>query len=371
METQSLTTTETELSRPFREWNLKNCDRPVTIAGPCSAETEEQVMETAAALKEQGIEIFRAGVWKPRTRPNSFEGVGSEALKWLQRVQKELGMKTAVEVANVKHVYEALRMGVDIFWIGARTSANPFAVQEIADALTGVDIPVMIKNPINPDVNLWIGAVERIQAAGIKKTAAIHRGFSSSDKSHYRNKPEWQIAIEFRQRMPETPMICDPSHIGGRRDILEQISQKAMDLNFEGLIIETHRNPDEAWSDAKQQLTPKALKNLLNNLVVRKTKPDSPALDTLETLRRQIDQIDNELLIVLQERMQISKAIGEQKKARNITILQSDRWKELLEKRLGAGNNLELSDNFISDIFTAVHRESINAQSKIMNRKTE
>lgn len=357
------------LKHPFQGWGLQNAERPLVIAGPCSAESEEQVLATARQLKDQGIEIFRAGIWKPRTRPNSFEGVGSIGLEWLQLVQKEVGMKVSTEVANVKHVYEALRMGVDIIWIGARTSANPFAMQEIADALKGVDIPVFVKNPVNPDVELWIGAIERIQGAGITRVGAIHRGFSTFDKTRYRNIPQWQLPIELRRKMPGLPMICDPSHIGGRRDILQEISQKALDLNYDGLIIETHCNPDKAWSDAKQQVTPANLKILLGNLVLRHRELSSTSLNSLEDLRLQIDKYDNDLLSIIEERMKVAEKIGEYKKANNITILQPDRWQEILTKTLEKGKNRDLSDEFLAQIFKAIHQESINKQTTIMNKK--
>lgn len=356
------------LKKPFEGWGIKNTQRPLIIAGPCSAESEEQVLETARQLKQNGIEIFRAGIWKPRTRPNSFEGVGSIGLEWMRTVQRELGMKVSTEVANVKHVYEALRYGVDIIWIGARTSANPFAMQEIADALKGVDIPVLVKNPVNPDVDLWMGAIERIQGAGITHVGAIHRGFSTFDKTRYRNIPQWQLPIELRQRMPNIPMICDPSHIGGRRDILAEISQKALDLNYDGLIIESHCNPDKAWSDASQQLTPADLDNMLKKLVLRTVNTDNPSiLHNLEDLRQKIDQYDNQLLKVLEERMKVAEKIGQYKKDNNITILQPDRWKEIIEKTLEKGKGFNLSDDFVVTIFKAIHQESINKQTKIMN----
>lgn len=355
------------LKHPFKGWGLENEQRPMVIAGPCSAESEEQVLDTARQLKNQGIEIFRAGIWKPRTRPNSFEGVGSIGLEWLRLVQQELGMKVSTEVANVKHVYEALRMGVDIIWIGARTSANPFAMQEIADALKGVDIPVFVKNPVNPDADLWMGAIERIMGAGITKVGAIHRGFSTFDKTRYRNIPQWQLPIELRRKMPELPMIVDPSHIGGRRDILEEISQKALDLNYDGMIIETHCNPDKAWSDAKQQITPVQLKDLLGNLKLRHREIEGDvALDTLDDLRHQIDEFDNKLLSILEKRMQVAVKIGEYKKANDITILQPGRWQEILDKTLEKGKNVDLSDDFIAQVFKAIHQESINKQEKVM-----
>ena len=357
------------LKHPFEGWGLQQNERPLVIAGPCSAESEEQVLDTAKQLKANGVNIFRAGIWKPRTRPNAFEGVGSIGLDWLKLVQQEVGMMVSTEVANVKHVYEALRTGVDIIWIGARTSANPFAMQDIADALKGVDIPVFVKNPVNPDVDLWMGAIERIQGAGISKVGAIHRGFSSFDKTRYRNTPQWQLPIELRRKMPGIPMICDPSHIAGRRDILQEISQKAMDLNYDGLIIETHNDPDKAWSDAKQQITPSVLKDLLNGLTLRSVNSDDlSSMNNLEDLRLQIDKFDNDILNIIEERMGVVEKIGEYKKQNNITILQPNRWQEILNKTLEKGKNRDLSDEFIIQLFKSIHQESINKQTKIMNR---
>lgn len=343
--------------------------KPIFMAGPCSAETEEQVMNTARPLAEMGIKIFRAGIWKPRTRPSAFEGVGPEGLKWLQRVKKETGMLVATEVANVKHVYEALKYGVDIIWIGARTSANPFAVQDIADSLRGVNIPVMVKNPINPDVDLWIGAIERINNAGIRRMAAIHRGFSSYDKTIYRNVPQWQIPIELRRRVPDIPIITDPSHICGNRELLFDISQKAMDLNFDGLIIETHCNPEKALSDAKQQVTPEGLKKILDRLVVRDPEVKEELMLTLAVLRDQIDKLDDKLINLLEERMHVSEQIGNYKKDNNITILQTKRWDDMLKNRLSLGMRKGLSEEFIVKLFRSIHQESINHQTEIMNQE--
>jgi chorismate mutase len=342
-------------------------ERPLVIAGPCSAESEKQVMDTAFDLASQGVKIYRAGIWKPRTRPNAFEGVGSKGLPWLKKVKDETGMYTATEVANVKHVYEALKFGVDILWIGARTTANPFAVQEIADTLRGMDIPVLIKNPVNPDIELWIGALERINDAGITRIGAIHRGFSSYDKSLYRNNPHWQIPIELRRRIPNLPIIVDPSHIAGRRDLIQDVSQRAMDLNFDGLIIESHCNPDEAWSDAKQQVTPKNLSCILNRLVLRHEGVDNKDAFTLEELRAQIDKFDDEILDVFEKRMEIAEQIGKFKKDHNITILQTGRWDAILKKRTTMGNMKGLSSDFVEKIFSAIHQESINHQTKVMN----
>lgn len=342
-------------------------ERPLVIAGPCSAESEKQVMDTAFELASQGVKIYRAGIWKPRTRPNAFEGIGSKGLPWLKKVKEETGMYTATEVANVKHVYEALKFGVDILWIGARTTANPFAVQEIADTLRGMDVPVFIKNPVNPDIELWIGALERINDAGITRIGAIHRGFSSYDKSLYRNSPHWQIPIELRRRIPNLPIIIDPSHIAGRRDLIQDISQRAMDLNFDGLIIESHCNPDEAWSDAKQQVTPNNLACILNRLVLRHADVDNKDALTLEELRAQIDKFDDEILDVFEKRMQVADQIGKFKKDHNVTILQAGRWDDILKKRTTMGSMKGLSGDFVEKIFSAIHQESINHQTKIMN----
>ncbi|MBN2518889.1 MAG: bifunctional 3-deoxy-7-phosphoheptulonate synthase/chorismate mutase type II, partial [Bacteroidales bacterium] len=331
-------------------------ERPLVISGPCSAESEEQVMLTAKNLAKHGFQVFRAGIWKPRTRPNSFEGHGSKALPWMKKVKEETGMYTATEVANVKHVFEALKHGIDILWIGARTTANPFAVQEIADALEGVDVPVLVKNPINPDAELWIGALERLNIAGIKQLAAIHRGFSSAEKGIYRNPPQWQIPIELKRRIPDLPMIVDPSHICGSWERLFEISQKAMDLNFDGLIIESHINPEEAWSDAKQQITPDELKSLVEKLVLRKADIADDQKVTLEELRTQIDKFDDEIMSIFEKRMKIADEIGKYKKTNNITILQTKRWDEILTKRISEGNMKGLGAEFITRIFRAIHQ---------------
>lgn len=343
--------------------------RPLVIAGPCSAESEEQMITTAQQLQKQDIHVFRAGIWKPRTRPNAFEGYGSQALPWLKKVKDETGMFVSTEVANVKHVYEALKYGVDMIWIGARTSANPFAVQEIADTLRGVDIPVFIKNPVNPDVELWIGAIERINRAGIKKIAAIHRGFSTYDRSPYRNDPHWQLPIELKRRIPELAIITDPSHICGNRHLLYDVSQKAMDLNFEGLIIESHRDPDVAMSDAKQQITPDEVGELIRKLVLRQPDIDNELLLTLEELRAGIDKCDDTIMNIFEDRMKIAEQIGEYKRDKNVTILQSKRWDHILNKRLEDGELRGLSNEFVNKIFRAIHQESINHQTKVMNQK--
>ena len=343
--------------------------RPFLISGPCSAETEEQVMETAKQLAEiNQVSVYRAGIWKPRTRPNSFEGVGSEGLKWLRRVKQETGLLVGTEVANEKHVYEALKYGVDMLWIGARTSVNPFTVQEISDALQGVDVMVLVKNPINPDIELWIGAIERIARAGITRIGAIHRGFSSYEKTVYRNQPNWQLPIELRRRIPELPIICDPSHIGGARQFLHEISQKAMDLNFDGLMIESHINPAKALSDAAQQLTPNDLKELLSRLIYRSPDTKDPKLlDVLGELRQQIDIYDDHLLDLMEKRMKVAETIGRYKKENNITILQSLRWDEIIRKAVIKGKEKGLSPELIDAIFKAIHQESINHQMRVMN----
>lgn len=342
-------------------------ERPLIIAGPCSAESEEQVMQTAEALKEAGVQIFRAGIWKPRTHPDTFEGVGSKGLKWLERVRKELGMLVTIEVANVKHVYQALRYGIDILWVGARTTANPFAIQEIADALEGTEVPVMVKNPVNPDLELWIGAFERLNRAGIRKLAAIHRGFSHFGFNHFRNEPQWQIPIELRRQVPELPIITDPSHICGCRGLIYEISQRAMDLRFDGLIIESHIDPANAWSDKEQQITPAGLKSLLAKLILRKEDShDQEYQAELEELRRQIDQMDNEIINTLGQRMKVSVKIGQLKKKQNVAILQPGRWQEILDTMKQKGAERGIGEETIEKIFMAIHQESINHQNQVM-----
>lgn len=338
--------------------------RPMVIAGPCSAETEEQVMTTAKSLAERGVKIFRAGVWKPRTHPGGFEGVGVEALSWLKMVKKETGMYVATEVATAKHVYECLKAGIDIVWIGARTTANPFAMQEIADALKGVDIPVLVKNPVNPDLDLWIGAMERINNAGLKRIAAVHRGFSSFDKKLYRNLPQWNIPIELRRRMPNLPIICDPSHIGGKRELIASLCQQAMDLGFDGLIVESHCNPDAAWSDASQQITPDVLDYILNLLVIRK---ETHSTESLNELRKQIDECDNDLIQLLAKRMRVCREIGVYKKEHGVNILQAGRYNEILDKRGAQGALCGMDQDFIKKVFEAIHEESVRQQMEIIN----
>ena len=339
--------------------------RPLIIAGPCSAETEEQVMNTARGLAAHGIKIFRAGIWKPRTKPGGFEGVGVEGLPWLKRVKTELGMYTAVEVATSKHVREALAHDVDILWIGARTSANPFAVQEIADALEGIDIPVFIKNPVNPDLDLWIGAIERIYNAGIRRIAAIHRGFSTYDKKIYRNLPQWHIPIELHRQIPNLPIICDPSHIGGKRELIAPLCQQAMDLNFDGLIIESHCNPDKAWSDAAQQVTPDVLELILNNIVIRDM---TQSTESLNALRHQIDELDTSLLELLARRMRVSDEIGIYKKEHNMPILQSQRYDEILKNRIAQAIEMDMDGEFMKTVLVAIHEESVRHQQEIMKQ---
>ncbi|MCR5453647.1 MAG: bifunctional 3-deoxy-7-phosphoheptulonate synthase/chorismate mutase type II [Bacteroidales bacterium] len=342
-------------------------DRPWIIAGPCSAETLDQTLDTARQLAANGIRVFRAGIWKPRTRPGNFEGVGEVGLEWLKQVKMETGMFTSVEVANAKHVWDAIRGGVDMLWIGARTTANPFTMQEIADSLRGCNIPVLVKNPVNPDVELWIGAIERLEAAGLTQIGVIHRGFSSYEKILYRNAPIWQMPIELKRRRPDLPLICDPSHIAGKREYLKEISQKALDLNVDGLMIESHRNPNEAWSDAKQQLTPADLKQMLSELVVRKVTPENVSMEDLNELRFQIDQIDSDLIALLQKRMGISVKIGEYKKAAGMTILQQQRWDAMLAKYNRIAEENKLEPQMVENIFRAIHQASINVQNKIVN----
>ncbi len=339
--------------------------RPLVIAGPCSAETEEQVMDTARQLANNGIRIFRAGVWKPRTKPGGFEGKGVEALPWMQRVKAETGMLLATEVATPEHVEAALKAGIDILWIGARTSANPFSVQAIADALKGVDVPVFVKNPVNPDVELWTGALLRINSAGIRRLGAIHRGFSSVDQKLYRNPPMWHLPIELKRRFPSLPVITDPSHMGGRRDLIAPISQQAMDLGFDGLMIESHCNPDCAWSDAKQQVLPEVLDFILDRLVIRDSVE---ATESINQLRKQIDELDNHLMDVLTKRMRISREIAEYKKLHNMTVVQTTRYSEILDKRAAQGVMCGMSPDFVRDIYEHIHEESVRQQLEIMNK---
>ncbi len=343
--------------------------RPLIISGPCSAETREQVVGTASQLADTGmVDIIRAGIWKPRTRPGNFEGVGTKGLPWLQEVKQNTGLPVTVEVASAKHIEDALNFEVDILWIGARTTVNPASIKEVASALRGVDIPVFIKNPMNPDIELWIGAVERIARAGVKNIGLIHRGFSTYGNTEYRNPPLWHLAIEMKRQNPELMMICDPTHISGRRDIILRVAQKAINLNYDGLMIESHINPNEAWTDGQQQITPAVFKEMMQNIVWRDESPDCIEFDiALEKLREQINQIDDELLNLLGRRMKVSEQIGEYKKVNNMTILQNSRWNEVVEKGNQAGNILGLSRAFIDQYLTAVHMESINHQNRVMN----
>ncbi len=338
--------------------------RPQIIAGPCSAETEGQVLSTAKELAANGVKIFRSGIWKPRTKPGGFEGIGKEGLGWLRTVKQETGMLVGTEVATAEHVYQALKAGVDLLWVGARTTANPFAVQEVADALRGADVPVLVKNPVSPDLELWIGGMERIYNAGIRRIGAIHRGFSTYDKTIYRNQPQWAIPIELRRRMPELPIFCDPSHIGGERNLIKPISQQAMDLGFNGLIVESHCNPTEAWSDASQQLCPADLKKMLEELVIRE---GSTSTEDLTDLRKQIDELDGALLELLSKRMRVSREIGTFKKEHNMPVLQTGRYEEILDRRVADALSMKMDDKFIKTILEAIHEESVQQQMRILN----
>ncbi|MFL2592695.1 MAG: 3-deoxy-7-phosphoheptulonate synthase [Cryomorphaceae bacterium] len=355
-------------NKKLRNWlDDFKLDHPLVIAGPCSAETESQVLGIAHELKNSDVSIFRAGIWKPRTRPGNFEGVGSIGLKWLQKVKKETGLLVTTEVANANHVKIALDHDVDVLWIGARSTVSPFIVQEIADALENTDKIVLLKNPVNPDLSLWYGGIERLYTANIKKLGVIHRGFSTYAKTKFRNNPEWQIPIELQNKFPDLPLICDPSHICGRRDTIKETSQKALDLNFDGLMIETHNDPDNAWSDAAQQITPKKLINLMKDLVIRKESLEERSfINELENLRIKIDNADSQILDILGNRMKVSNEIGKIKKKQNVAILQSARWNDILEKMILDGKEKGLSEDFILKIFKAIHQESINHQEKIL-----
>ena len=339
--------------------------RPFVIAGPCSAETEEQVMTTAKQLAGKGCHMFRAGVWKPRTKPGSFEGHGEKALPWMKRVKEETNMLVATEVATPEHVELALTYGIDVLWIGARTTANPFAVQLLADALRGIDVPVLVKNPVNADLELWIGALERINGAGITRLAAVHRGFTSYEKKLYRNAPMWQIPIELHRRIPALPICCDPSHIGGRRDLIAPLCQQAMDLGFDGLLVESHCSPDDAWSDAEQQVTPDILDYILSMLVIRE-KVD--LTEDLASLRKKIDEVDNDLIELLARRMRISRKMGEYKKEKGMTIVQPTRYTEILDKRGAQGSLLGIAPECVKNIFEHIHEESVRQQMEIINK---
>lgn len=340
-------------------------ERPFVIAGPCSAETEEQVMTTARQLANYGCHMFRAGIWKPRTKPGGFEGNGEKALPWMQQVKKETGMLTATEVATPEHVELALKYGIDVLWVGARTTANPFAMQALADALKGTDVPVLVKNPTNPDLELWIGALERLNLAGIKRLGAIHRGFSSYDNKIYRNLPTWQIPIELHRRIPDLPIVNDPSHIGGRRELIAPLCQQAMDLGFDGLIVESHCDPDKAWSDAKQQVTPDVLDYILSLLVIR---DETVTTEGIVQLRKQIDEIDNQLMEMLSKRMRVCREIGHYKKEHNMTVLQTSRYNEILDKRGAQGALCGMSPEFVAKVFENIHEESVRQQIEIINK---
>lgn len=356
--------------QPINTW-LKQTSEPLLIAGPCSAETEEQLLVTAHLLAKTGkVSVLRAGIWKPRTRPGEFEGIGSIGLTWLKRAKEETGLPTAVEVANAKHVEEALAAGVDILWVGARSTVNPFTVQEIADALKGVDIPVLVKNPVNPDIQLWIGALERINNAGITKLAAIHRGFSSYEKTAFRNEPMWELAIQLKTLAPDLPIINDPSHICGNRELIQYVAQKALDLDMQGLMIESHLDPSVAWTDAKQQLTPAALSELLDLITLRKPEiKDKDFTDKLADLRTNIDKIDDQIIQKIAERMQIVQKIGEYKRDNGVTILQVNRWDQIMNKRSAFASALKLDLNFTGKLLELIHSESIRKQTDIMNDK--
>jgi len=358
-----------ENTKELRKWlDDMALAHPLVIAGPCSAETEDQVLAIAHQLKDTDVNYYRAGIWKPRTRPGNFEGVGAIGLKWLQRVKQETGLKTATEVANKAHVDLALEHDVDLLWIGARSTVSPFIVQEIADALEGTDKVVLIKNPVNPDLSLWLGAVERLASSNIKKLGVIHRGFSTYEKSKYRNIPEWQLAIELQSRFPDLPLINDPSHISGRRDLIFDVSQTALDLNFDGLMIETHIDPDNAWSDAAQQVTPARLVQIMKDLRIRKeTDLEAEYNSRLNNLRAQIDVIDNQLIDILGRRMKISDDIGALKKSRNVAVLQTGRWNAILGSMILEGESRGLSEEFVLKLFKAIHQESINHQEKVIN----
>lgn len=355
--------------KEFRNWLDAFClSHPLVIAGPCSAETEEQVLKIAHQLKDTDTSVLRAGIWKPRTRPGNFEGVGSLGLKWLQKAKQETGLMIATEVANANHVDLALKHDIDILWVGARTTVSPFIVQEIADALKGTDKIVLIKNPVNPDLALWLGAVERFYESDVKNLGVIHRGFSTYEKTRYRNNPEWQIPIDLQTKFPDLPLILDPSHIAGRRDIIFDLCQTALDLNYDGLMVETHFDPDNAWSDAAQQITPETLKQMTVNLRIRKQEGDAVEFkNKLNTLRTKIDVLDHQLIESLGKRMKIADDIGALKKVNNVAILQTRRWNDVLGKMILEGEENQLSEEFILKIFKAIHQESINHQKKVMN----
>lgn len=339
---------------------------PLIMAGPCSAETEEQTLSTARQLAMGGVKVFRAGIWKPRTKPGGFEGVGKEGLSWLQKVKEQTGMLTATEVAMRRHVEEAIEAGVDILWVGARTSANPFAMQEIADTIKdlGVDVPMLVKNPVNPDLELWIGALERLYNAGVRRLGAIHRGFSFYGKSIYRNPPQWHIPIELHRRIPELPIVVDPSHMGGRRELIASLSQQALDMKFAGLMIESHCSPDEAWSDKNQQVTPEVLRIILSSLVLRNEEKNT---ESLQQLRQQIDRIDTELLELYNRRMAVSREIGKYKKEHSMPVVQESRYDDLMKSRVASAVDMGMSADFMRTVLQAIHEESVRQQIEILN----
>lgn len=339
--------------------------RPLVIAGPCSAETEEQVLNTAKALAQKGCRLFRAGVWKPRTKPGGFEGNGEVALKWLQQVKESTGMLVGTEVATPEHVKLCLKYGLDMLWIGARTTANPFAMQSLADSLQGVELPILVKNPVSPDLELWIGAMQRLNQAGIRRLAAIHRGFSSYDNKLYRNNPTWQIPLELRRRIPELPIICDPSHIGGKRELIAPLCQQAMDLGFDGLIIESHCTPDKAWSDAAQQVTPDVLNYILSLLIIR---DEHQQIDEIVDLRQQIDDLDHQMMELLAKRMRVCRQIGRYKRDHNMTVFQANRYNEILAKRGVQGALYGMNAEFVATVFESIHEESVRQQMDIINQ---
>jgi len=357
-----------EITKENRQWlDDLQLNHPVVIAGPCSAETEEQVLKIAHSLKDTDVSFFRAGIWKPRTRPGMFEGVGALGLKWLQRVKEETGLKTATEVANKDHVKLALEHDIDMLWIGARSTVSPFIIQEIADELKDTDKIILVKNPVNPDLPLWIGALERLQRAGIRNLGVIHRGFSTYEKTKYRNIPEWQLVIELQNKFPDLPLICDPSHITGKRDMIFDVSQTALDLNFDGLMIETHCTPDVAWSDAAQQITPERLIQIMRDLRIRETSvAEEDYVSQLSNLRSRIDIMDNKLLDLLKRRMEVADEIGMLKKANNVAILQNQRWHEILGKMISEGEQRNLSEDLVIQVFKAIHQESINRQERVV-----
>ena len=353
------------------EWT-RTFGTPWIIAGPCSVESEEQLLKVTKAIAEQNISVIRAGVWKPRTRPNSFEGIGSKALEWIEKVKGQVNVKFMTEVASAQHVELALKHNMDMLWLGARTTVNPFTVQEIADALKGIQIPILIKNPVNPDLALWMGAIERIANTGIKQIAAIHRGFSSFRKSKYRNEPVWQIPIELKANMPHLPLICDPSHIGGSRNMIYDICQKALDMGYDGLMIETHPDPDNALSDAQQQITPNELRAVIDQLIIRQTTSDDILFkNKLEELRNKIDSVDHDLIETLSIRMKLIEEIGEYKKENNVTIFQLERWNEIIKTRPEWAKDLDLDKEFVADIYKTIHAESLRKQTEILNKTND